>query len=290
MAQGAEPSGRGTSEESGAPPASDAERVARADGRAASVSVAGLSARARIRCLLMHGFNGEPVDMCELDEHLSRLGFATKNLLLPGHGTSVRDFAQHGWDDWLGYVRDEARCAIVRGERVVLIGHSMGAAVGLTVAADEPRVAGVAALCSPLRLSPNMLTFVRAVKRFVRYIPAGHEDLRDRRGARQRYVRNAYTWTALTTVESLLAALPDLHQALPRVACPALVVCARNDHVVPLRDGLETFQLLGSEEKDLLVLQRSYHSVTKDVERHLVFGRVARFCEHVYATSAGGVA
>ena len=192
-------------------------------------------------------------------------------------------FAEHGWDDWFGHVREEAERAINRGERVVLIGHSMGAAVSLAVAAGEPRIAGVAALCSPLRLSTNVLNVVRAMKRFVPYIPAGPEDVRDRRGARQRYYRNAYTWTATSTVESLLSALPDLRSALPHVACPTLVVCARNDHVVPLRDGLETFQLISSEQKELLVLEHSFHAVTKDVERHLVFDRVARFCDRIYA-------
>ncbi len=231
----------------------------------------------------MHGFNGEPVDMWELEARLVGLGYSAKNLLLPGHGTSARDFAEHGWDDWFGHVRDEAERAIERGERVVLIGHSMGAAVALAAAAAEPRIAGVAALCPPLHLSTNVLHIVRVVKRFVRYVPSGPEDVRDRRGARQRYFRNAYGWTATSTVESLLAALPDLHAALPRVACPTLVVCARNDHVVPLRDGLETFQEIGSDEKELLVLEHSFHAVTKDVERHLVFERVARFCDRVYA-------
>jgi carboxylesterase len=239
--------------------------------------------RGDVRCLLMHGFNGEPVDMWELEARLVDLGYAAKNLQLPGHGTSARDFAEHGWDDWFGHVREEAERVIERGERVVLIGHSMGAAVALAVAAAEPRIAGVAALCPPLQLSTNVLHIVRAVKRFVPYFPSGPEDVRDRRGARRRYYRNAYTWTATTTVESLLAALPDLHAALPRVACPTLVVCARNDHVVPLRDGLETFQQIGSDEKELLVLERSFHAVTKDLERHLVFERVSRFCDRVYA-------
>jgi carboxylesterase len=278
MAQVLEPTGRYASE--GEPDGrwpGATQTPAAGEPRAAMFSQIGASRRG-MRCLLMHGFNGEPVDMWELEGRLRELDYAPKNLLLPGHGTSMRDFAAHGWSDWLGHVRDETRWALARGERVVLVGHSMGAAVGLAVAAAEPRVSGVVALCPPLRLSPTMLRVVRAVRRFVPYIPSGPEDVRDRRGARQRYARNAYTWTAMSAVESLMTALPDLHQALPYVRCPTLVVCARNDHVVPMRDGLETFQLVGAEEKELMVLEHSYHAVTKDVERHLVFERVLRFC------------
>jgi carboxylesterase len=237
--------------------------------------------RERTRCLLIHGFNGEPVDMVELDGYLSGLGFATKNLLLPGHGTSVRDFATHGWADWCAAVEVEVQQALGRGEQVILIGHSMGASVSLALAAQESRVLGVAALCPPLSFSPFTYQFVRTMRRVIPYFPSWREDIRDRRGAHVRYARNAYAWTALSTVESLLAALPELREALPALQCPALVVCARRDHVVPLRDGLETFQLLGSEDKELLVLDHSYHAVTKDIERHRVFARVMRFCERI---------
>ena len=249
---------------------------------------AGVVPRRGVRCLLMHGFNGEPVDMWELEGRLQRLGYSTSNLLLPGHGTSVRDFAAHGWNDWYAHVERETRQALDRGERVLLIGHSMGAAVSLALAAAEPRVAGVAALCPPLRLSPLAQRFVRTLGRVLPYIPSWREDIRDRRGARARYTRNAYSWTAVAAIESLMTALPELHRTLPQVQCPVLVVCARNDHVVPLRDGLETFERVGTEEKDLLVLRHSYHAVTKDVERHLVFDRVLRFCERVDAAAERG--
>jgi len=69
-----------------------------------------------------------------------------------------------------------------------------------------------------------------------------------------------------------------LRQALPQVTVPALVVAAHHDHVVPAQDGIDAYKLLGSREKDLLLLERSYHVVTKDVERDLVSARVSEFC------------
>jgi carboxylesterase len=56
------------------------------------------------------------------------------------------------------------------------------------------------------------------------------------------------------------------------------VICARHDHVVPARDGLLTFALLGSSEKELLILEHSYHEVLHDVEQSLVEERICRFC------------
>ena len=238
-----------------------------------------MSEKRRTFCLLLHGFNGEPLDMQELEHELRDAGFDARTLLLPGHGTTARDFAAHGWDDWLGEVRAETQRALTRYERVFVIGHSLGAALTLAVAAREPEVAGIVALCPPTRLNPRLGALVRRLQNMVPYIPSWGEDVRDRLGARRRYARSAYRWTALKTVHSLYEALPGLRAALPTVRCPALIIAARHDHVVPARDAEEAYRLIGSQRKELVILERSFHAVTKDVERHIVFERTIAFCQ-----------
>lgn len=237
----------------------------------------------QVRCVLTHGLNGEPADLEEVERALRREGFATRSLLLPGHGTTVRDFRRSRWPDWLGEVRRAARETLSAGERLMLVGHSMGAAACLAVAAEyreEPALVGVAALCPPTRMYPVAEGMFGAMRHVTPYLPGGIEDIRDRR-AGARVHRHVYRWTATEAIYSLLRALPDVRAALPRVSCPALVVAAKHDHVVPLRDGLEAYGLLGAREKEVLVLERSYHAVAQDVERHIVSARVAMFCRQV---------
>lgn len=230
--------------------------------------------------LLVHGFNGEPIDMLELEQHLQTQGYATRNLLLPGHGTSARNLAHTRWNDWSAAVAAATDELLTRTSNVVLVGHSMGAALSLHTAANDARVTGVAALCPPMRMHPGEVEFVAVTRLITPYLPTFREDVRDR-GAHLRYTRNAYRWTPLPAVHSLYSALPALRAELPRMCCPALVICARRDHVVPVRDGIEAFQLLGTADKELLVLEQSYHVVTKDVERAIVFDRVGAFVSRV---------
>jgi carboxylesterase len=233
---------------------------------------------APMRCILVHGFNGEPVDMIELERALAQQGFLTTNMLLPGHGTTLQSFAASRWEDWFAAVREETEEALSRGERVILIGHSLGGALIMGVAAVVPQVSGIVPLCPPTAMHEGMRIAVSRLHRYLPYMPSWGEDVRDRWGARRRYERKAYRWVALSTAHSLFGALPELRKLLPGVACPALVVAAHHDHVVPAQDGIDAYKLLGSREKELLLLERSFHVVTKDVERDLVSARVSEFC------------
>lgn len=236
---------------------------------------------APVRCILVHGFNGEPMDLCEVERSLEAHGFATSTLLLPGHGTSVDDFATARWEDWIGTVNDEVSRSLARGERVVLIGHSMGGALSFAVAEQVPGVAGVVAMCAPTALDRGGRAEAARWKRAPRYILSFGEDVRDRIGAMRRYERHAYWLVPIATALSLFDALPRVREALPAISCPTLLIYARNDHVVPLADGIAAYKRLGAREKRLVVLPRSFHAVTKDVEREIVCEHVVVFCERL---------
>jgi carboxylesterase len=232
--------------------------------------------------LLVHGFNGGPLDMSELEERLRAEGFSTRNLLLPGHGSGARALARTTWSDWTRAVQDAVEELRDRHGKVVLIGHSMGAALALHTAANASDVAGVVALCPPLRMFFGEARVAALARRVAPYLPSLREDIYDPE-ARRRYRRSGSRWTPLEAAHSLLSSLPALRAQLGSVTCPALVMCARRDHVVPVRDGIEVFNLLGTSAKELHVLQRSYHVVTKDVEREIVTRHVTDFARRVTA-------
>ncbi|HYX51367.1 MAG TPA: hypothetical protein VE843_16590, partial [Ktedonobacteraceae bacterium] len=48
------------------------------------------STQPTVGILLVHGLNGSTSDMAELEEIFQKHGMITKNMLLPGHGSTVR--------------------------------------------------------------------------------------------------------------------------------------------------------------------------------------------------------
>lgn len=244
--------------------------------------------RGRGVCVLTHGINGIPDDLDELGAALRERGYETEFLTLPGHGTTIHDMARHGWDEWLEAVEDVADVALAReatssGRPVFLIGHSLGAALTLAAASRRPTLGGVVAMCPPVRLASSLTPAVGALRRVTPFIPAWGEDIRDLK-RRLTIRRGTYRWTPTSSLHSMLRALPGLRRQLSDVTSPSLVISARHDHVVPVRDAREAYALLGAESKRLVVLERSYHAVARDIERHLVFEHVSTFCDEVVAT------
>lgn len=231
--------------------------------------------------LLIHGLNGSLTDMAEIEAVLQRHHLVTKNLLLPGHGSHVREMLSLGWPEWAQAVRAEFHELKRSCGRVFLVGHSLGGALALHTAAHE-EVAGVVSMCAPLHLHAWMGPLIRATKYIAPLVPTLREDVRDR-AARQRYSRDVYRWMPMRPVESLVNYLPTLWEELPRVIAPTLIMVAARDHVVPARDGREIYHRIGSREKYLVTFHHSYHVIMKDHDREEVFAKTEAFIlRHAY--------
>ncbi len=228
--------------------------------------------------LLIHGLNGSLRDMAEVEAVLQKKHLVTRNILLPGHGSKVNDMLPLGWQEWAATVDEEYQKLRQRCERIFLVGHSLGGALALHTAAHH-EVAGVVSMCAPLQLSRWVKPVVRAAHCILPLVPTVREDIKDRE-ARQRYTRDAYRWTPMRPVLSVLEYLPTLRRELPEIKAPALIMVSTRDHVVPARDGREIYRLIGSREKHLVTFHRSYHVIMKDHDREEVFAKTEAFILH----------
>ncbi len=86
--------------------------------------------------LLVHGFPGTANDLRPLAEALNAEGWTTDNPLLPGFGREIGNVSKYGLKDWLGVVTGHLNDLKRHHSPVLLIGHSMGAALSINVAAE----------------------------------------------------------------------------------------------------------------------------------------------------------
>lgn len=260
--------------------------VALDDGKTAPFELPG----ERGACLLIHGFTGTPWDVRPLGEALSRAGFAVHGVRLPGHGTTPAAMLEARAPDWL-LACDDA-LAKLPGRRVAVAGLSMGALLGLVLAARHPdRVAGVAALAPAVRFRDRTLNSLRRVRlaaplfELARpWILKDTTDLLDAAARAEAPILRAWPTERLRD----LWEMQDLAWgSAARVTCPVLVVVAAEDHVVEEAGaGALVRRLARSPSVRYVRIEDSAHILTRDRNRELVAAEVTAFVERTLGPAA----
>ena len=257
--------------------------------------------------LALHGFGATPQEVLLVVEVARDLGLRALAPLLPGHGLSVHELAKTRWLDWRGAAERALINLTSGGEPLIVVGMSMGSLLALELAAAFPeQVIGVGALAPAIRLGWPYPSLALAavcglgVPDFT--LPKSRPDIRDA-GLRRSQVTYA-SQPAYAGNEVRLAGR-RVEARLGEIRCPAFVAHGQNDHVCPVSNARRVYAKLGTLgwEKELLILPRSYHIITRDVERGLLRSRLYQFMQRVlrrtpprpggevsrdYRSSAGG--
>ena len=114
--------------------------------------------------LCIHGFLGSP-------EHFERFtdlipqDVAICNLLLDGHGGSVRDFARASMHGWQTQVDSACRSLAARYANILIVAHSMGTFFAMDAALRYPKaVKALFLLQSPLQISVKPMAAVNSFR------------------------------------------------------------------------------------------------------------------------------
>jgi len=238
-------------------------------------------------CLLVHGFGGTPFEMQPLAETLEAAGARVSAPTLPGHATSLEDWAASRWADWLGCVEDEYRRLALGHRRVFAVGLSMGGSLCLELARRQP-LAGVVTIASPVYLyrflPPSCadwrIPFTAFLRRLRPVWPTSPGRAESRAIAPWRGYEGAI---ALEPLYSLMRGLRGLRRGLAQVTAPLLAMHARRDRQVPADNLWEIVRGVRSPLRRAVLLEieervTSNHLLTTHREtRPVVGGLCAEF-------------
>jgi carboxylesterase len=230
--------------------------------------------------LAIHGFGGTPFEVELLLDVARERGIGAFAPLLPGHGTQAQRLAQTRFSDWSGAV-DQALARTT--EPVIVAGLSLGTLLALDVTLRNPQavkalilLANAVWLRAPfprwgLKLADrlNLPDFLA---------PKAGPDISDTELRRSHVSYNADPVHAAVDV---LRAGERVRERLGEVRCPTLILHGAHDRVCPVSNAWRVAERLGSEDCRVVVLPRSRHILTRDVE-HLAVRReisdfIARF-------------
>jgi esterase/lipase/1-acyl-sn-glycerol-3-phosphate acyltransferase len=233
--------------------------------------------------VLLHGFMAAPYEMKELADYLGRRGVWVYVPRVKGHGTSAPDLATRTSRDWLESV-DEAYVMMSNiCRRVVVGGFSFGGGLALDLAARVPEVAGVFAVCPPMRLQDLSSRFAQAADLWNRLMDMAHYA-----SAKKEFVEISlehpqinYARLPISGISEMERFMAALVPKLTGIRIPALVVQSLGDPVVDPAGSRSLFEGLASEEKEYLAFDFDRHGILLDAGAERVHAAVADFVERV---------
>lgn len=224
--------------------------------------------------LLVHGFTGTTGEMRPLAEHLHQEGYTVHAPLLAGHGVTPEAMEKTRYPDWVQSARDGYEWLQEHCDRIYLIGHSMGGAITLHLAANVP-CAGVVPICAPIFVTDPRAKWTWLLSRVVRW--------QHKKGSRSphvaKYLVHTYKKTPLRCVPSLLRLVNVVRTNLNRVLAPILVLQSDRDETVEPRSAEYIYEHVSSTQKQIKRYPQSGHLLPVDTEMDEVFTDILTFLQ-----------
>ncbi|MBN1883350.1 MAG: alpha/beta fold hydrolase [Deltaproteobacteria bacterium] len=228
--------------------------------------------------LLIHGLTGTPSEMRFPASVLNEAGYHVRAPLLPGHGTAIADLNKTTWRDWYGEA-ERSFLELKKGFQTVFVaGLSMGSMMTLNLLIhhnDDIAAAGV--MAPPFHFidwKANVILPVVTPLGIPRLIGDIPEDVDDVSGQRTHV---CYGRTSVSAGASLVMLSRRVKRRLGRITAPVIVIMSRHDSIVDPKSARIVYDRIASEKKRLVMLEKSLHTVTVDVEKEKVADELVGF-------------
>lgn len=225
--------------------------------------------------LLIHGYTGFIDELEELAKYVNKNGITVSLPILPGHNTTVQDLNKYKWRDWYNFIEKKYQELAENVKQPYIGGISMGGALALHFAAHNP-TNGVIALATGTRLLDPYVNIIPIAKKFIEFFPKKESsgDV-NKRGLKRK--RKCYRYTSLKTVNELMKLFSHLKDDLPEIKTPVLYIHSLKDHTISYENAFVTFNRISSKFKEFVTLKKSYHLITMDIEKQVVFEETLKF-------------
>lgn len=237
----------------------------------------------KIGVVLIHSYLSVPEEVKDLARYLKKCGLWVYTPRLAGHGTTVDDLATKKFSDWQYSV--EKGYAIMSNicDKVVLGGVSIGGCLALDLASRLPKLAGVFAVCPPIRLKDYSTTFMPGLDVWNRIVSKIKRDNLERDffqfTSENPYVN--YDKNPIMGVKEIGNFLAKLKTSLANVVHPSLIIHADKDPVVDSDGSKIIYDELGAESKEYVLMNYDNHIIVNGKGSDKVHKLIANFVRDV---------
>lgn len=240
--------------------------------------------------LMVHGFVGGSSNFWELPERLAAAGHRVVAMRLPGHGTTPQDFAKTTAAELLDAVAAEANSLAEDHDKVILVGHSMGAALStLATSRLGTSIVDGLVLGAPYFGVSFKWYYVLPAERWSALtgwaLPWTYKGDRFLRIKRREAVPDvfSYRWIPAKGTATLIeiGKLVYREDVLGAVTCPVLMFHSQDDNAANPANARQAFEWIGSTDKSFVELENSDHHIFWDYEREMIADEIVSFVARI---------
>jgi carboxylesterase len=236
--------------------------------------------------LLVHGWTGTRTMMRPLVEPINSLGLPTRMPALRGHEEGSPD-ALLGltWQDWL----EDGRLALLdllgEVDRAIIVGHSMGGMIALSLAAAYPQdVDSVVTAGTPGRMQTPFAPGNKLYPLFSllwRIIPTYNKGQLAYADPIAEQLDDSLRVVPMVAVKQLFDFICQQDHYLPGVSVPLLILQSRADTSCAPESANILFDRTSTPtaEKRIVWFEKSEHGMFLDIEREQVIAEVLQFVQ-----------
>ena len=223
--------------------------------------------------LVVHGFTGSPQGLRYWAEGIAAEGRTVILPRLPGHGTTVDDFAKTTAPEWVAEAEMALRGLQERCDQVFICGLSMGGTITLDLAERfGDHLAGIVTVNASVFTKDPRAKLAPLLGKLNLRIKAIGDDIADPSAKELTYDK-----VPTKAAASMLSYQTRVMSKLADVRLPVLLMASRQDHVVHTENSPYILDHISSTDKELVWLEKSYHVATLDYDKDLIVERTNRF-------------
>jgi len=252
-------------------------------------------------CFLIHGLTGTAREMSSIAQRLNKQGFSVACPLMANHDKSISCLKRTSWQTLYDSMRSEFIKYLNDYESIFIAGLSFGALIGIMLAHEFPNKVKALNCFSPTLFfdgwgNPKSRIFLPLAYKtpfkywiyFKEEYPYGIKNQRLRTKIESFYkVAKLFDYSKVHLYGYPVIPVSCMYQnellakkvisILKNIKTPIQLLQARDDDVTSPKNSHYIYDRIGSQDKEIVFLENSYHIITADQERDKVAEKTITF-------------
>ena len=236
--------------------------------------------------VFIHGFMGSPRQFDKLAQSVKDEGYSTTSLLLPGHGSTVKEFSSVTMEEWQSYVNAEIERLSPDYDDIFLVGHSMGCLLAINAAVmNTANFRGLFLMACPLKLRIFSAHALKLRTKIIFYRKS-HPIKATYIASNSIPPRLSLIWRIIKPTVELKKLIRITKGNLQNVSVPVTAVFSLDDELVSL-DSLDILKNnLNQASFNSMILSDSLHSYYPEHEHLMIENALISAIQHRFHKSS----